>query len=695
MAGGGFEMRDWKKILAFEHTTAVRGTNYTCGLKYHLADYFQGKYLIENRKIPMSAAVRKARAFQFMLQNLPLTFSADQEFFGGAEIFKSNQLPAGVSEEEFSFTTSSAHLDYRRRNFTAGLDHTAVDFRTLVTEGLPGLMDRAAASHAQYGNPCTEAMRIIAEAVVEFFKRAAFSCRETHPDVSARLIRLTQEPPKTFADGLQLIWLTFVLVETDGRTHNGLARFDQYMYELYRNSSISREEALNLICHIWTKVEGLHETTNICIGGYTPQGEDAANELSVLCLEATKQVHSASTNLSARLHKKTSDKFLLDCIDLIASGIGFPAVFNDENNITMLTKLGIPIEDARDYALFGCVEPLIPGRQPAWSDGRFNMPESFLKAVMRLADFKSLDELLRVFEQEMLADMKRYVDQYNQELKNFSPEQYPDPLLSLFTRDCLARGLDINAGGAEFPRFHGIGMIGLATMTDGIAAIDKLLFREKKILPGQLVNALKNDFRDEEELRLMLLNCAPKYGNDQPETNSIAQWLVDLCAKTAQQYRTADGGFFLSCIASNVQNIGAGAKLGATPDGRHAGEPLSDAASPVGGRDRHGPTAFVNSIIAPDYTSQACTVVNMRFLPDFLKSEAGEHTMLTLLRRFVAGGGQEMQFNVTNNAVLKDAMKHPENYADLIVRVSGFSAFFNNLSKEIQQDIIKRTVHGQ
>ncbi len=205
---------------------------------------------------------------------------------------------------------------------------------------------------------------------------------------------------------------------------------------------------------------------------------------------------------------------------------------------------------------------------------------------------------------------------------------------------------------------------------------------------------MRNDFRDEEELRLTLLNCAPKYGNDDDYCDSIAADIVKLCGTLTESFRTRDGGYLQSCMASNIQNISAGKDVMATPDGRHAGTPLSDAASPGGGRDRNGPTAFVNSIVRPDYAVQNCTVVNMRFLPEMFDSEAGYRRMLALLRRFIEGKGQEMQFNVTNDAVLRKAVAEPEKYADLIVRVSGFSAFFTKLAPEVQKDILRRHAHG-
>lgn len=688
-------MRNWNTIFAMERLTATPGDPFGQGQKYALGNYWQGKYRLANPMPDVPETIRRARSIRFMFEHLPLTLHPEQEFFGGAETFRCNALPAEISEPEYRAAVEAFCRCTGQRNFATGATHTTVDYETLLGEGIGGVLRRAEEAASRFPSADGEAMAIVLRALSEFFLRAAdHFLNNGRADTAARLEQTAWEPPETFEEGIQLVWLVFVLLEADGsRGHNALARIDQYLYPLYRKSRPPEAIALNDLCHLWTKIEGVHEVTNLCIGGVRPDGSDAANELSYLMLKATGMVHSASTNLSARLHHGSSDEFLLACVDQIRTGIGFPAIFNDTNNIPMLANLGIPLEAARDYALFGCVEPLIPGRQPAWSDGRFNLPECFLKTCAQLNEFRSFDELLQAFQQEMLCDMAKYAEAYNRELRNQPPDRFPDPFLSALTRDCIGRGRDLNDGGAEFPRLHGVGMMGLGTLTDSLSAIRKLVYDEKSVSPERLLAALGNNFSSDPELRLMLLNRAPKYGNDDDFCDDIACRIVNICGKVCREFRTLDNGYFLSCMASNIQNIPAGASLGATPDGRLAGEPLSDAASPCGGRDVHGPTAFVNSIVRPDYSDQACTVVNMRFLPEMFRDEAGRRNLLAILRRFLDGGGQEMQFNVTDNAQLEDAMANPERYADLIVRVSGFSAFFTKLDPSVQRDIIRRTVH--
>lgn len=323
------------------------------------------------------------------------------------------------------------------------------------------------------------------------------------------------------------------------------------------------------------------------------------------------------------------------------------------------------------------------------------VPECLLSTLENIESFASYDELFQAFSEAYKKQMQDHLQEYDQILQKWDPARFPDPLLSALTRSCIERGKDINAGGADFPRQHGVGMVGTATLADSLAAVKKLVFEEKKISGKELLDALHNNFEGAEVLRKTLINCAPKYGNDDPYVDSIFADIVKLCGETAQSLRTCDGGYFKSLMASNINNIPQGKALPATPDGRFAYTPLSDAASPTGGMDRNGPTAFMNSITTPDYSAQNCTVVNMRFLPEMFETEAGYERMLVLLKKFIAGDGHEIQFNVTNNQTLLDAIENPEQYGDLLVRVSGFSAFFTKLSPEVQQDIIRRNAHGK
>ncbi|MBE0696238.1 MAG: hypothetical protein IH586_04885 [Anaerolineaceae bacterium] len=282
----------------------------------------------------------------------------------------------------------------------------------------------------------------------------------------------------------------------------------------------------------------------------------------------------------------------------------------------------------------------------------------------------------------------------NAHIRRFPAGQYPDPFLSAFTRDCIARARDVNDGGAQFARFHGIAVMGLATLADSLAALKKLVFEEKLIRLEDLLAALRSDFAGSEPLRQALLNRAPKYGNDEACVDEIAAQIVEWTAKECLKHQVAGGGRFVSAMAANVQNISAGREVGATPDGRHAFTPLSDAASPSFGRDLKGPTAFLHSVGTPDY-HQVLTgsVINMRFDPDHFRDEAGAQRFLTFTKYFVKARIPELQFNFSKNEVLLAARREPEKYRNLVVRVSGFSARFVDLAPDVQEDIMRRNSH--
>ena len=654
-----------------------------------------GDYLLDHPRGAQPECLRVARSRAHALANLPFHPGMCGEFWGGPAT--THWMPyaiAALPREGRDDKASLAAYHDTTRSFKVGANHTIPDYRTLVDQGLGDFIRRAGDAFQRDPSPCREAMLISLKAVSDYLRRAAAFCRPFHPACAARLEKIATERPETFAEGVQLVMTIHDLLTADNGGANALGRLDQYLFPLYVADASGRGEALDALCHLFVAVDRYHDITNIAIGGMTPDGANAENALSLLILEAVGRVHSPSTNLSARLHDQSGDAFLRGCVKLIATGIGFPAVFNDHVNVPMLVGTGIPVEAARDYALVGCVETVVPGRQVPWSDGRFNMPEIFCSLMRRLEDFDSYEALWSELSRRLAEGLRAYQADYDAALAARPAADYPMPLLSALVSDCIARGLDVNGGGAEFPRFHGIGMMGLATLADSLAVVKKLVFEEKRIPARRLVEALERDFEGDETLRQVCLNHAPKYGNDDPYVDAIAADIVRLASHLSADLRSADGGRLLSCMASNVQNVSAGAATPATPDGRHAKAPLSDAASPSAGRDREGPTAFVNSIVKPDYATQNCTVVNMRFAPAMFQGEAGVARMVALLRRFVAGRGHEMQFNVTDNGVLERAMERPEEFGDLIVRVSGFSDYFVNLAPEVQRDILRRSLHG-
>jgi len=635
---------------------------------------------------------------------MPIHFYGEEEICGSRLGWTPSQLPLDVPESEYH-ALKSEHDARGQRDFPAGWDHSLADYPTLLSTGIGGLIDRVHASMRHHNGTdekaFLDAALIALEAFSEFIRRHAEAAKaEGRDDLAGMLEKIALGAPETLHEAVQLVWLTLIAFCSEGRYAMALGRIDHYLWRFYENDlkcgRITREEALDLFCHLWVRMEEIREVTNICIGGLTPDGQDATNELSYICLEATRLVQSPHTNLSARFHDDTPEEFHEACFDVIRTGVGFPAIFNDHVLLEGLVEIGIPSEVARDYCMVGCIETMLPGRQQAWSDSRFNMPLHMVMAMQNLRGRPNVTytRVLVEFRKCMALGLAAHVACLNQHIAGFPPNRFPDPFLSALTRDCIGRAKDINDGGAEFKRFHGICIMGLATTADSLAAMRKLVFETQQVAFEQLLESMDTDFAGGEPLRQLLLRRAPKYGNDDPYVDSIAADLVDWTSRECLKYEVHGGGRFVSAMAANVSNIPAGKEVGATPDGRHAYTPLSDAASPYFGRDEHGPTAFLNSVATPDYHRVLTgSVINMKFDPEHFAGPQGRRCFVALTKAFVAKRIPELQFNFTGNATLEAARREPENYRNLVVRVSGFSAYFTSLGEDIQNDIIRRRAH--
>lgn len=650
--------------------------------------------------------IARAEAFRRVLMSDALHIYSGDRLLGSHAGWFAPEGPCGITRADYE-TLVAEHQARGQRDFWAGFDHTLADTPTLLAEGIGGLLRRAQVSletHTQPEEQVTlQAIIVTLEAFRDYIARWADAAAAQGADEMAETARwIATQPPRAFREALQLVTLTHLTFESEGRQHMALGRIDQYLLPFYERDlaagRLTPAEALDLLCHLWVKLAENGGVQNICIGGLTPEGEDGTNALSYLCLEATKRVQSPHTNLSARFHDGTPEAFYRACFDVIRTGVGFPAVFNDHVLIPGLVEIGIPVEVARDHCMVGCIETMLAGRQPAWSDGRYNMALQLMAAMHKVrgtADL-SYERLIEAFLAEMRTSLAAYCETFNTHIASFPPDRFPDPFLSALTRDCIGRARDVNDGGAEYARMHGIAMMGLATVADALAAVKTLVFEEKRLDYETLMAALDADFEGYEPLRQMLVHRAPKYGNDEDAVDSIAAFLVDWTSRACLTHEITGGGRFVAAMAANVSNIPAGREVGATPDGRRAFTPLSDAASPYFGRDTHGPTAFLNSVSKPDYHRVLTgSVINMKFEPAFFRGPQGARIFLALMRAFVRNRVQELQFNFTGNETLLAAQQNPELHRDLVVRVSGFSQYFVALDREVQDDIIRRRAHGR
>ena len=662
----------------------------------------------------------------------PSTFRANGIYALFSEtkpIILKNEIIAG-NKKSLHTQVDKIHLAYAEkvvksfgeRIFITNKDHYAPNYEHILQVGLPGLIDEIDASLKMHKNDTEKsnalsAMKHTLCGFSQMIKNYAVTAQECRNDSAYNLERLegiiencnaiVTNKPQTFAQALQLLWFCHVAFLMEGRYAMAFGRMDQYLYPFYKadieKGSITNEQVIELLENVFIKLQD--DIVNICIGGQNMSGECEINPLSYCILKAVGNCKVPGPNLSLRLTENTPDEFLDECLKVIGTGIGYPALMNDDVNIASLKKYGYSEEDIYNYSMVGCIENFITGMQPPWSDGRFDTPRYFDYIFNNgvsetngsiglysgnLENINSMQEFMAEFEKQLAYGAAEYYANFNRQNNSINQAYFPEPFLSCFCYDCIGRGLDINNGGSKYPSVHAAGLMGIGTTADSLAAIEKVVFIDKKATLTDIKNAMNSNFEGYEELQKELLN-APKYGNNDDFVDKYAVWFIDFLSKEFSKYKTRDGGGIYIAAAANTSNIYAGRIINATPDGRKRGKPLSDAASPTYGRDVKGPTSTTNSVSKPDYTKVASgSVVNQKFSPAMFTDEERKK-LLALIRVYFKKGGQEIQINSTSRETLKKAMEEPQKYKDLVVRVSGFSAFYVTLEREVQLDILKRT----
>jgi len=532
-------------------------------------------------------------------------------------------------------------------------------------------------------------------------------------------------PARTFYEAMQSFWFIWMMIAS-GTAPGG--RFDQFMFPFYKKDKeegkITDDEVLELLECLRIKVmqynfvgggkmqrqkwAGLARWHNWVIGGVTADGEDATNELSYLILEAAKDCQTPHHTITVRVHSGTPEALMLKALEVVKTGIGMPAFVGDKSYTEYLVSQGVPLRDARDYALAGCLDVNIPGKSRINAFGMFIVPLVFEITLNngvdrrtgrqlgpRTGDFESFetfDDLLRAFKEQLAYFMSLTAEEHNILLQAQS-ELFPDAVHSSLMVDAIKEGKDALDRTLPFENGSALNAVGMINVADSLAAVKKLVFEEKKVTKRQLKDALASNWEGYEEIRKMCL-AAPKYGNGDSYVDAIARDLYQFWADTAVTFPTIWGGTNKPTGISITAHVPGGALTGATPDGRYAGETLADGTmSAAQGRDTKGPTALLRSAMAINQVPFQATLLNMKLHPSALKSTDDLRKLSDLIRIYFEFGGKHIQFNVVDKATLLDAQKHPERHRDLIVRVAGYSAYFVNLGKATQDEIIARTEH--
>lgn len=660
------------------------------------------------------------------------------------EICEAQYREAGVWA--FSGETFVSDLSYHQIN---GGGDTCPGYDVLLfTKGMKGIKADALAHLDQLSMENPEDIDRIyfykaavetCEGVMNYAHRIAaharvLAAKEQNDQRRAELLTIAEvnenvpaNPPETFQEALQSVWTVESLFEVEeNQTGLSLGRMDQYCYPMFeadiREGRLTHENALELMqafiikCAelMWMSSElgakyfaGYQPFINLTVGGQKRIGGDACNDLTYLIMDAVRFVKVYQPSLACRIHNQSPQKYMEKIVDVVKAGMGFPACHFDDSHIKMMLRKGFDFEDARDYCLMGCVEPQKSGRIYQWTSTGYTQWPIAIEFVLnrgRMVLFDSYQGLdtgdlneLRTFEafdaavKKQIAHIVRLSAIGTVISQRVHRDVAPKPLMSLLVEGCMESGKDVAAGGAVVN--HGPGLIfsGLATYVDSLAAIRKLVFEEKKYTLEQIRDAMLANFEGFDALRRDCLN-APKFGNDDNYVDQyaldITEWTEKECRKYKMLYSRLSHG-----TLSISNNTPIGELTNATPNGRLAWMPLSDGISPTQGADKQGPTAIIKSVSKMNVETMNIGMVhNFKFLKGLLDTPEGRHGLITLLRTASILGNGQMQFSYIDNEVLKKAQLEPEKYRDLIVRVAGYSAYFVELCKEVQDEIISRTM---
>lgn len=587
-----------------------------------------------------------------------------------------------------------------------------------------------------------KAMLICADALIRFAHRHAekaeeLAAREPDPKRRQELLRIAEicrhvpaYPPRDFWEAIQYYWFVHLGVTTELNTWDSFSpgRLDQHLYPFYRKGleegTLTREQAEELLQCLWIKfnnqpappkvgVTAAESATytdfaQINLGGLREDGSDGVNELTYLILDVVEEMRLLQPSASIQVSKKSPDAFIKRAARIIRTGFGQPSVFNADLVVQELLRQGKSLADARNGGTSGCVETGAFGKESYILTGYMNLPK-ILEITLHNGvdprtgrrigletgdprDFETFEDLFAAFERQL----RYFVDikvRGNNVIERLYARYMPAPFLSILIDDCIAKGKDYHDGGARYNTTY-IQGVGLGTITDALTAIRYHVFDHRTLTMDELLTALRTDFAGPyERLRQMLLNRTPKYGNDDDYADNVMRMVFEAYFRAVDGRPNTKGGRYHINLLPTTVHVYFGSVTGATPDGRKAWTPLSEGVSPVQGADRRGPTAVLRSVAKMDHVRTGGTLLNMKFSPSLFRTDEDLDHLVRLIRTYFRMDGHHIQFNVVDAATLRAAQQHPEQYRDLIVRVAGYSDYFCDLTKALQDEIIARTEH--
>lgn len=619
-------------------------------------------------------------------------------------------------------------------NEAGGIGHFLPDYEKMLLLGTGGFLE----SFKHKEGELYQAARIACGALENWAERFAVHAeglarKEGDQERKSELLEISRicrkvprYPAETLHEALQSLWLTHLAVNLESlNSAVSFGRIDQYLYPYYQRDidegRITREGALELLLlfsakateHVFLLNEMISQyhggylvVQAAVVGGTDPEGRDTVNPLTYLFLDVMEKHRMRDPNYQARVHAGSPPEYLERALEVARQGFGVPALFSDDAVVPALVAHGIPAEDARNYGVVGCVEPSIPGKSFLSTDaGLFNIPICLELALNRgrrrngrhragaptpdPRDFRSIDDVIEAFRAQVNHMVDRMIDDFHM-VEKANIDYNPTPLSSMLVEGCLESGHDLTEGGAIY-NSSGIQGVGIADVADSLAALDTLVFREKRLSLNEVLEALSADFEGREAIRLEL-SRAPKYGNDIELPDSYADLVVRMFHDSLSRHRSLRGGQYVTGFYSVTCHVAFGAMTGPLPSGRRTGEPFGNGIGPACGADRSGPTAILNSAASLDSTLMPNgNALNLRFDPAALEGEKGIEVLRGLVKGFFDRGGMELQFNVLDPEMLVDAKANPGKHPELVVRVAGYCAYFDDLPEATKDEIIRRT----
>lgn len=640
---------------------------------------------------------------------------------------------AGVFTE-FMEQRAAGHTAMDGKMYTTGLLDLKARIEKKISE-LDYIYDPEATDKQQE----LEAMLISCDAAILFAERHAelaeqMATKETNPQRKAELEKIADvcrwvpaHAPRDLWEAIQMYWFVHLgtVTELNGWDSMNPGHIDQHLYPFYRkgieDGTLTREKAKELISCLWIKFNNqpappkvgvtalesgtYNDFTNINIGGVDRNGNSAANDISYMILEIQEELHELQPGLSIHIAENTPDEFLVAGLKVIRQGHGYPSVFNPDTYVKEMTRAGKTLEDAREGGCSGCIEVGAFGKEAYLLTGYLNTPkileitlnngyDPIAKKQLGLKTgdprtFTSFEQLYDAWHKQMVyfVNLKLSVNNYIERMFSLYA---PATFLSLFIDDCIDKGKDYYSGGARYNTTY-IQCTGLGTITDCFTTIKKHVFEDKRYTMEQILSACEKNFEGEEQMRQYIRNHTPFFGNDDEYADSIAVKVYDdLVDAIEGRPNTRGGKTHLNMLSTTCHNY-FGSVCGATPNGRFAHFAISDGTSPAHGSDSHGPTAVIKSLGKLDQTKSGGTLLNVRFTPALFKREEDIKKCASLVRTYFKFGGHHIQFNIVDTETLRDAQKHPDQYKDLLVRVAGYSDYFNDMTEQLQNEIIART----